>query len=74
MEFILLAWLKMDFWYVDTYKDGNECISKAEILFKDRSEYMCLPKDYINQQRIVKGIFSEDMLKSKRDDNKIKKT
>ena len=73
MEFVLLTWLKMNFYYVDTYKDVNECISKAEILFKDRSEYMCLPKDYINQQRIVKGIFSEDMLKSKRDDNKIKK-
>ena len=36
MEFILLAWLKMDFYYVDTYKDVNECISKGEILFKDR--------------------------------------
>ncbi len=36
MEFILLAWLKMDFWYVDTYKNVNECISKAELLFKKR--------------------------------------
>ena len=64
MEFILLAWLKMDFYYVDTYKDVNECISKGEILFKDRSKYMCVPKDYMNQQRIVKGIFHKDMLKN----------
>ena len=65
MEFILLAWLKMDFYYVDTYKDINECISKGEILFKDRSKYMCVPKDYMNQQRPVKGIFHKDMLKKK---------
>tara|TARA_B100001013_G_C24258621_1_gene304043 strand:+ start:50 stop:247 length:198 start_codon:yes stop_codon:yes gene_type:complete len=65
MEFILLAWLKMDFYYVDTYKDINECISKGEILFKDRSKYMCVPKDYMNQQRPVKGVFHKDMLKKK---------
>ena len=65
MEFILLAWLKMDFYYVDTYKDINECIIKGEILFKDRSKYMCVPKDYMNQQRPVKGIFHKDMLKKK---------
>jgi len=66
MEFILLAWLKMNFDYVDTYDNVNECISKAEILFKgDRSKYMCLPKDYMNKQRIVKGIFHKDMLKKK---------
>jgi len=65
MEFILLAWLKMDFWYVGTYKNVNECINRAELLFKkDRSKYMCLPKDYMNQQRIVKGIFHKDMLKN----------
>ena len=65
MEFILLAWLKMDFWYVDTYKDVDECITQAELLFKkDRSKYMCLPKDYMNQQRIAKGIFHKDMLKN----------
>ena len=49
MEFVLLTWLKMNFYYVDTYKDVNECISKAEILFKDRSEYMCLPNNGLNQ-------------------------
>ena len=65
MEFILLAYLKLNFYYVDTYDNVNECISKAEILFKgDRSKYMCLPKDHMNQQRIVKGIFDKSMLKS----------
>ena len=67
MEFVLLTWLKMNFYYVDTYKDVNECISKAEILFKgDRSKYMCLPKDHMNQQRIVKGVFLKDLLKKKK--------
>ena len=65
MEFILLAYLKLNFYYVDTYSNVNECISKAEILFKDRSKYMCVPKDYMNQQRPVKGIFHKDMLKKK---------
>ena len=73
MEFVLLAWLKMNFYYVDTYDNVNECISRAEILFKDRSKYMCVPKDYMNKQKIVKGVFSEDMLKNKINDNKIKK-
>ena len=67
MEFVLLAWLKMNFYYVDTYDNVNECISKAEILFKgDRSKYMCLPKDHMNQQRIVKGVFHKDLLKKKK--------
>ena len=66
MEFILLAWLNMNFYYVDTYSNVNECISKAEILFKGkRSEYMCIPKNHIlNHQRIVKGLFDKSMLKS----------
>ncbi len=42
MEFILLAWLKMDFWYVDTYKNVNECISKAELLFKKIGQNICV--------------------------------
>ena len=66
MEFVLLTWLKMNFYYVDTYKDVNECISKAEILFKDRSEYMCLPNNGLNQQRIVKGVFHKDLLKEEK--------
>jgi len=66
MEFILLAYLKLNFYYVDTYKDVNECISKAEILFKDRSEYMCIPKNNMNKQRIVKGVFNKDLLKEKK--------
>jgi hypothetical protein len=41
MEFILLAYLKMNFYYVDTYKDVDECLSKAEILFIDRSAENC---------------------------------
>ena len=66
MEFILLAWLNMNFYYVDTYSNVNECISKAEILFKgNRSKYMCLPKNYMNQQRPVKGVFHKDLLKKK---------
>jgi len=66
MKFILLTWVGMNMYYVDTYDNVNECISKAEILFKgDRSKYMCLPKNYMNQQRIVKGIFHKDMLKKK---------
>ncbi len=74
MEFVLLAYLKMNFYYVDTYDNVNECISRAEILFKGkRSEYMCVPKGYMNKQKIVKGVFSEDMLKNKTNDNKIKK-
>ena len=64
MEFILLALLNMNFYYVDTYSNVNECISKAEILFKDRSEYMCIPKNNMNKQRIVKGIFDRSMLKN----------
>ena len=66
MEFILLAWLNMNFYYVDTYSNVNECISKAEILFKDRSEYMCIPKNNMNKQRIVKGVFNKDLLKEKK--------
>ena len=67
MEFILLAWLKMDFWYVDTYSNINECISKAEILFKeDRSKYMCLPKNGMYKQKLVKGVFYKDLLKEKK--------
>ena len=67
MEFILLAWLNMNFYYVNTYDNVNECISKAELLFKeDRSKYMCVPKDHINQKRIVKGVFHKDLLKKKK--------
>ena len=63
MEFILLAYLKLNFYYVDTYSNVNECLSKAEILFKGkRSEYMCVPKNHMNNQRIVKGIFDKSML------------
>ena len=68
MEFVLLTWLGMNFYYVDTYDNVNKCISQAEILFKDRSKYMCVPKDYMNKQRIVKGVFDKSMLK----DNKKK--
>jgi len=67
MEFILLAWLKMNFYYVDTYKDVNKCISKAEILFKeDRSKYMCVPKNNMYKQKLVKGVFHKDLLKKKK--------
>ena len=66
MEFILLAWLNMNFYYVNTYDNVNECISKAEMLFKDRSEYMCIPKNNMNKQRIVKGVFHKDLLKKKK--------
>ena len=67
MEFVLLTWLGMNLYYVDTYKDVNECISKAEILFKgNRSEYMCIPKNNMNKQRIVKGVFDKDLLKEKK--------
>ena len=67
MEFILLAWLNMNFYYENTYDNVNECISKGEILFKgDRSKYMCVPKDHMNQQRIVKGVFHKDLLKKKK--------
>ena len=67
MEFILLTWISMNLYYVDTYSNVNECISKAEILFKGkRSEYMCIPKNHIlNHQRIVKGMFDKSMLKKK---------
>ena len=68
MEFILLAWLNMNFYYVDTYSNVNECISKAEILFKGkRSEYMCLPKNHMNKQRLVKGVFNKSILKSRQE-------
>ena len=63
--FVLLAYLKMSFYYVDTYDNVNECISKAEILFKgERSKYMCLPNNELNQQRIVKGVFHRGLLKN----------
>jgi len=68
MEFILLTWVSMNLYYVDTYANVNECIRKAELLFKseNRSEYMCIPKNHIlNHQRIVKGIFDKSMLKSR---------
>jgi len=68
MEFILLTWVSMNLYYVDTYANVNECISKAELLFKseNRSEYMCIPKNHIlNHQRIVKGLFDKSMLKSR---------
>jgi len=66
MEFILLTWISMNLYYVDTYSNVNECLSKAELLFKGkRSEYMCIPKNHIlNHQRIVKGIFDKSMLKN----------
>ena len=67
MEFILLTWIGMNMYYVDTYSNVNECIRKAELLFKNevKAEYMCLPKNHMNKQRIVKGIFDESMLKSR---------
>ena len=70
MEFILLTWISINssanLYYVDTYSNVNECLSKAELLFKGkRSEYMCIPKNHIlNHQRIVKGIFDKSMLKN----------
>ena len=68
MEFVLLTWLGMNLYYVDTYSNVNECISKAEILFEGkRSEYMCIPKNNMNEQRIVKGIFDKSMLKSRQE-------
>ena len=67
MKFILLTWVGMNMYYVDTYSNVEECISKAELLFKGhRSEYMCIPeKNILNGQRIVKGIFNKSMLKSR---------
>jgi hypothetical protein len=64
MKFILLTWVGMNMYYVDTYSNVEECISKAELLFKGhRSEYMCIPeKNILNGQRIVKGIFDKSML------------
>jgi len=68
MEFVLLTWLGMNLYYVDTYSNLNECISKAEILFEGkRSEYMCVPNNHLNKQRIVKGIFDKSMLKSRQE-------
>ena len=55
MEFVLLTWLKMNFYYVDTYKDVNECISKAEILFKDRSATGWVEKLSMVPVKLVKG-------------------
>ncbi len=67
MKFILLTWVGMNLYYVDTYDNVNECISKAEVLFKGhRSEYMCIPQNHMNQQRIVKGVFHKDLLKKKK--------
>jgi len=67
MKFILLTWVGMNLYYVDTYSNVNECISKAEVLFKgNRSEYMCIPQNHMNQQRIVKGVFHKDLLKKKK--------
>ena len=67
MKFILLTWIGMNLYYVDTYSNVNECISKAEVLFKgNRSEYMCIPQNHMNQQRIVKGVFHKDLLKKKK--------
>ena len=68
MEFVLLTWIGMNMYYVDTYSNVNECISKAELLFKNevKSEYMCIPKKHIlNHQRIVKGLFDKSMLPKK---------
>jgi|TARA_R100000656_G_C3956523_1_gene129258 hypothetical protein len=67
MEFVLLTWLGMNLYYVDTYSNVNECISKAEILFKNeiKAEYMCVPNNHMNQTRGVKGLFDKSMLKSR---------
>jgi len=62
MEFVLLTWISMNLYYVDTYSNINECISKAERLFKNRSQYICVPNNHLNKQRIVKGIFNKSML------------
>ena len=67
MKFILLTWVGMNMYYVDTYSNVNECLSKAQLLFKNevQAEYMCIPeKNILNGQRIVKGIFDKSMLKS----------
>jgi hypothetical protein len=67
MKFILLTWIGMNMYYVDIYSNVDECISKAERLFKgNRSEYMCLPYNHMNKQRIVKGIFDKSMLIKKK--------
>ena len=67
MKFILLTWIGMNMYYVDIYSNVNECISKAERLFKgNRSEYMCVPNNHMNKQRIVKGVFHKDLLKKKK--------
>jgi len=68
MKFILLTWVGMNMYYVDTYSNVNECLSKAQLLFKNEvhAEYMCIPeKNILNGQRIVKGIFNKSMLKSR---------
>ena len=62
MEFVLLTWISMNLYYVDTYSNINECISKEERLFKNRSQYICVPNNHLNKQRIVKGIFNKSML------------
>ena len=64
VEYLLLTWIGMNLYYVDTYSNVSKCITQAELLFKseNRSEYMCVPDNHLNKQRIVKGIFDKSML------------
>ena len=62
VEYLLLTWIGMNLYYVDTYSNVSKCIIQAELLFKNRSEYMCVPDNHMNKQRIVKGIFEKSML------------
>jgi len=62
VEYLLLTWIGMNLYYVDTYSNVSKCITQAELLFKNRSVYMCVPDNHLNKQRIVKGIFEKSML------------
>ena len=62
MKFILLTWIGMNMYYVDTYSNVNECISKAELLFKNEG---ILNSDVGNRYRelILEKGGSEDPMK-----------
>jgi hypothetical protein len=62
VEYLLLTWIGMNLYYVDTYSSVSKCLTQAELLFENRSEYMCVPNNHLNKQRIVKGIFDKSML------------
>ena len=66
MEYVLLTWIGTNLFFVDIYKNIEECHKKAEYIFRNevQYEYICSPNDVKTHNKIVKGVFHEGLLKS----------